>query len=336
MGNGVQLEHGYVRIANRLMTALARAPWDSGAQLRMVMALMRMTYGVQRKAAPIGMSDWRTLTGLSDRQITHVKGVLHRNGVLILVQEANPRKATPQVWQLEKDCGKWKRFRVDQRALLESETLVGHTLMSLPPTTTAGGEVSGGAQGLRGATGAAGDPPTTTAGDPPPERSGGNGSKPYSPNGSRPPKDSKDSKDREDTPLTHTSSLLQVAGGREDGDGDGLGRWSSLARENICYIHGGTERDVQILGQRVGVGIEMNRFKAMVQEQGRDPELVARAIRFLPEVTNLQPPVSLARWGDEDDGWAIFQQCEGLAMREAERSGPRLGLVAEMAGRMAG
>jgi hypothetical protein len=121
----------------------------------------------------------------------------------------------------------------------------------------------------------------------------------------------------------HTSSPTPVAGEkptREDVDFKlpKVIEYQSLARENIVRIHGGTERDVTItvagVEHQVGVGIDVLRYKRFASMPGQDPELVARAIRHLPDVTGLEPPVSLARW-EADDGWAVFSQCIGLAQK---------------------
>lgn len=106
----VQLENGYTRIANDLLEALAVAPWDSASQPRMVLALIRLTYGFQRQTVSLGTADWRALTGLSDRQIKGARGQLHAAGVIVLVRDFDARSNTAAIWQLQKDYSKWGRF----------------------------------------------------------------------------------------------------------------------------------------------------------------------------------------------------------------------------------
>lgn len=106
----VQLENGYTRIANDLLEALAGAPWDSASQPRMVLALIRLTYGFRRHTVALGTSDWRTLTGLSDRQIKNSRGQLHAAGVLVLVRDFDARSNTASVWRLQKDYSKWGKY----------------------------------------------------------------------------------------------------------------------------------------------------------------------------------------------------------------------------------
>ncbi len=88
------------------------------------------------------------------------------------------------------------------------------------------------------------------------------------------------------------------------------------AKLNIIAIHGGTEKPVTIEGHRVGVGIEIDVYKRLCRDGHDPPEIIAAAIAYIPVVSDLQPPVSLARWGAED-GRPIYEQCVGRAYKEA-------------------
>ncbi len=88
------------------------------------------------------------------------------------------------------------------------------------------------------------------------------------------------------------------------------------ARENIVTIHGGTEEPVTIEGHEVGVGIEVDVYKRLCREGHDPPEIIAAAIAYIPIVSELEPPVSLARWGAEN-GRPIYEQCVGRAYKEA-------------------
>lgn len=142
----VQLAHGYTRLANRLITALALAPWDGAAQRRMVDALLRVTYGLRRRDAAIGLAQWRVLTGLSDRQIASARQALHRNGVLELVEDFDARTQRPQTWRLRKDFTRWGKYRVSIEAVTDAEELVGDMLSDAPTPMqkSGGGEEVGG------------------------------------------------------------------------------------------------------------------------------------------------------------------------------------------------
>lgn len=72
--------------------------------------------------------------------------------------------------------------------------------------------------------------------------------------------------------------------------------------------------------QQVGVGLDIERYKRLASEPGADPEIVAMAIRYLPEVAGIEPPVSLALWEPADPekrptGRAVFNQCLDRALR---------------------
>ena len=63
-----QLENGYTRVANELLEAISRFPFN-GSQLRLLLFLIRKTYGFQKKADAISISQWQGGTGLNRRTI---------------------------------------------------------------------------------------------------------------------------------------------------------------------------------------------------------------------------------------------------------------------------
>lgn len=135
----VQLEHGYLRLANRLATAIALAPWGSPSHPRIVMALIRATYGLRRREAPIGAADWRAFTGLSDRHIRRAKLELADAGVIVLVADFDARTHAPQTWMLQKNFTKWGMYSVSESDVEAAEQAftVGITQgsQSAPPDT---------------------------------------------------------------------------------------------------------------------------------------------------------------------------------------------------------
>ena len=133
--------------------------------------------------------------------------------------------------------------------------------------------------------------------------------------------------DQANKPGNKTSSPTPVTGeerDRQDVDfSSELKRCQPLAKKNIIRIHGGTDKPIEIEGALVGVGLDVTRYQELAGKPGQDPELVAMAIQYLPEVTGLEPPVSLARWGpNAPDGWAVFEQCKARALTELERAYP--------------
>jgi phage replication O-like protein O len=117
----VRLDDGYIRLANTLATAIALAPWDSAAQPRLVMALIRTTFGMNRKEADIGMAQWRAMTGMHDRQVRRAKESLQKAGVITLVRDFDARSRTPQRWQLNKDYETWGPYAVSVDAVQAAE-----------------------------------------------------------------------------------------------------------------------------------------------------------------------------------------------------------------------
>ena len=63
-----QLENGYTRIANEILEELAKFPFN-GSQLRMILFLLRKTYGYRKKTDKISLSQWEKGTGLNKRTI---------------------------------------------------------------------------------------------------------------------------------------------------------------------------------------------------------------------------------------------------------------------------
>ena len=87
------------------------------------------------------------------------------------------------------------------------------------------------------------------------------------------------------------------------------------ARNGIISIHGGKKGPVEIEGQLVGVGLDVNRYRAFCLERRDPPEIIAAAIAYLPVVTGLDPPLSLALW---ETDLAIYEQCVGMAYKNQE------------------
>jgi phage replication O-like protein O len=74
-----QLENGYTRIANELLEATAKFPFN-GSQLRMILFLWRKTYGFQKTVDKISISQWAEGTKLSQRTICReLKNLLKMN-----------------------------------------------------------------------------------------------------------------------------------------------------------------------------------------------------------------------------------------------------------------
>ncbi len=77
-----QLEHGHTRIANAILEAMARYPFRRG-ECRVVMAILRLTYGWRTKAAPISARQLAKATGFSSRHAKRLLRALVGAGVLL-------------------------------------------------------------------------------------------------------------------------------------------------------------------------------------------------------------------------------------------------------------
>jgi len=67
-----QTQNGYVKIANELFEAIIeRMPFRVSAPVKIFYAVMRQTYGYNRKTARITTDKFRKLTGINDRRLIH-------------------------------------------------------------------------------------------------------------------------------------------------------------------------------------------------------------------------------------------------------------------------
>lgn len=123
----VQVENGFTRIANQLLTAIAAAPWDAPSQPSVILALIRVTYGFHRTAAPVATSTWAELAGISRSQLIRTRNTLEKEGVIRCTKEREGQHG-PMTWELQKDPSRWGRYRVKKSRLLGIEALVSTTL----------------------------------------------------------------------------------------------------------------------------------------------------------------------------------------------------------------
>lgn len=102
MPESPQLEHGHTRIANVLLEALMRAP-VGGGELRVLLAVVRLTYGWRKKTAPITARQVARATGLSLRHAKRTLGALIDDGILL-----RERSGRRNVLGLNKQFWEWK------------------------------------------------------------------------------------------------------------------------------------------------------------------------------------------------------------------------------------
>jgi phage replication O-like protein O len=101
----VQTEHGYVKIANRIVEAILDAKF-TGTQVRILLALVRLTYGWRRRTVAISILDLAKLCGLAGTGgFRRALYDLIHNGVVLELVEG---KAT--VYAIQKDYVQWRAF----------------------------------------------------------------------------------------------------------------------------------------------------------------------------------------------------------------------------------
>jgi phage replication O-like protein O len=98
----VQLENGFVKIANSLLDKLAKTQL-SGNQWRVLIAILRSTYGWNRKTDRISITQFELKTGLKRRHVVRILADL-KNMNLITV-EKKPKKQI--FYGFQKDFDKW-------------------------------------------------------------------------------------------------------------------------------------------------------------------------------------------------------------------------------------
>lgn len=129
----VQKENGYTIIANEILEALAKTPFN-GTQRRILDVVFRFTYGFKRKEHDLSENFLSNATNIHKRQIQReVKKMVELN-VLIVTKEAsfsNPRKI-----QFNKNYEQWEAVKTSPLGKLdtggESVTHTGGELVTSP------------------------------------------------------------------------------------------------------------------------------------------------------------------------------------------------------------
>jgi len=102
----VQLENGHFHIANELVEALVRTPLN-GSQSRIVWAVIRETYGWNRKLARLSMRRIAAMTGIDRRNVRREVSTLVNAGVIV---RRGQNGEGPQLG-IAKDYESWKLDR---------------------------------------------------------------------------------------------------------------------------------------------------------------------------------------------------------------------------------
>lgn len=108
MDKDVQLENGFTRIANELLEAIYSTNFNA-TQLRIILCIIRYTYGFKRKSHDISIKFLSKATGISKRYISDELKKLIDSKVLIIIQEYSA--TTSRILKLNKDYSQWIGYR---------------------------------------------------------------------------------------------------------------------------------------------------------------------------------------------------------------------------------
>lgn len=99
-----QKENGYTAIANELLQSICAAKFN-GTQYKIVLCIMRYTYGFSRKSHSLSISFISKVTGVSKRYISaELQRLVEQNVVSVLSDHTD---TTSRVLALNKDYKKW-------------------------------------------------------------------------------------------------------------------------------------------------------------------------------------------------------------------------------------
>lgn len=111
----VQLEHGHIRLANRLAEAILAARF-TGTQVRILLALVRLTYGWKRKTVLVSLDQLARFAGLAyTGGFRRALDELLRAGVVVEV--ARGHASRPSAYAIQKDHEQWGEFSIAAVAL---------------------------------------------------------------------------------------------------------------------------------------------------------------------------------------------------------------------------
>lgn len=102
-----QKENGFTAIADELLEAIIAAPFGGG-QARLLLYVIRQSYGFQRKTAVVSASDFARATGLHPKVVAREVRDLEARNVLIVLREEGKTSA----YSLQKDYTRWRTGNV--------------------------------------------------------------------------------------------------------------------------------------------------------------------------------------------------------------------------------
>jgi phage replication O-like protein O len=103
-GSEIQVERGnYTRIHNAILEALSSTNF-SGRELRCLLHLLRMTYGFNRKATAISLTEWSKATGIKRGHVNEtLKELVQRN----VIAKTDGNASAAAIWEFNKYSESW-------------------------------------------------------------------------------------------------------------------------------------------------------------------------------------------------------------------------------------
>lgn len=129
-----QLENGFVRIANEIMEAIYKTKFN-GTQFRIVLAVIRCTYGFNRKEHEMSDNFIAESTGINVRNIKRELKKLIENNVIIVTSEGSYTEARKV--KINKNYDDWLI-----ESVVTNKPLGGELVTSGENATTGGGELT--------------------------------------------------------------------------------------------------------------------------------------------------------------------------------------------------
>ena len=108
MANDVQLENGFTKIANQMLQIIYGTNFNA-TQLKIILCVIRYTWGFNRKKHSFSISFLSKATGVSKRYISDELKKLIDTKVLIIIKEHTT--TTSRVLKLNKDYAQWIGYR---------------------------------------------------------------------------------------------------------------------------------------------------------------------------------------------------------------------------------
>ena len=126
-----QCENGYFKVANELAEAFARSPFN-GREFRILLAILRRTYGFNKKADMISFSQLAQDTGLDRRNVIIVINGLVSKMTLVTSENG---KNKPLTYQINKNYDDWS-FQPSVKNDTSSSSVENDTKSSVESETT--------------------------------------------------------------------------------------------------------------------------------------------------------------------------------------------------------